>query len=144
MIREKFKYIDPFSLTMPVFLYSGILAFKGNFKISILFFILFLVLLYFIKRLSPGLLIENNYNGAITVKLENGCNEITNTFKTPVEIDAVKTDANPNIVYKVIGGTNVYIDKKGIVKAYSPISQLSIVKLTQSPDTCWNKIFMVL
>lgn len=141
MKRENFKYADPFTLNSIIAAVAIIIILKGNLKIGIFLLILFIVVLVLLKKYSPGVLIENKFQGPITAKLENGCVSITQ-ITTPLNVDGIKTHTHKPTVYKVVGGTNVYVNKNGIVKAYNPISQLSIKKLTNPPDKCWDELFI--
>lgn len=140
MKRENFKYIDPFTLNSIIAVIAIILILKGNIKIGIFLLIVFIIVLVLLKKYSPGILVENKFNGPVTAKLENGCIAVTK-ITTPLNIDGIKTYTKNPTVYKIIGGTNVYINKNGSVKAYNPISQLSIQKITTPPDSCWNELF---
>lgn len=141
MIRENLKYIDPLTLTATIALAGAYYSIKGNLKLGFGLLIIFVILILLIKKFSHGLLIENEYNGNAYIKPEAGCNELEPLKQTPVKVDGILTDAQPHKVFKVASGTNVFINKNGIVKTYSPISSLANKYLKTKPDDCWNKIF---
>ncbi len=133
MKRENFKYIDPFILNSVISIIAIILILIGEIMLGVFLLILFIFVLVLLKKYSLGVLIENKFKGRVTVILEKGYLSITQ-ITTPINVNGIKTHTQKPTVYKVVGGTNVYINKNGIVKAYNPISQLSIKKLTIPPD----------
>ncbi|GIV28119.1 MAG: hypothetical protein KatS3mg027_1933 [Bacteroidia bacterium] len=146
MIREKIKWADPLTITV-VFVLIGLLMivlFK-KIKLGVLFFLISGIYgsFEFIFKKNYVLLLENKYPGKAIFKSEDSCDALP-IKNLPQKIDGIKTDAMPkNIAIKVHEGLNVYIDKDGWVKPYSPIGWFFIKKVKyKSLDNCWDKLFI--
>jgi len=152
MIRKEIKWLDPITGSFIVGLSAGIpflLAFKtGNRYYFWLVFILVIIayILFEKAKHTPGLILENEFDGEVKYKPEEGC-EPKKLTGVPVAADGVNTGIYPGKVFKLRNGTNVYIDKKGNVKAYSPISAwvnpgwVGKNYFNQEELKCWEKLF---
>ena len=152
MIRKEIKWLDPITGSFIVGLSAGIpflLAFKtGNrYYFWIAFILLIIAYILFEKaKHTPALILENEFDGEVKYKPEEGC-EPKKLTRVPAAADGVNTGINPGKVFKLRSGTNVYIDKKGNVKAYSPISAwvnpgwVGKNYFNQEELKCWEKLF---
>jgi len=153
MIRKEIKWLDPVtiaSITLALSIIPGFIAIKTGNRIYVwimLFIVLYFIFIFYKASNSPGLILENEFDGEVKYKPEDGCDPEKLT-KVPTNADGINTGKYPGKVYKLHSGTNVYIDKTGEVKAYSPISawvnpgwvNLNYFKKPQDRE-CWKKLF---
>ncbi|NSW46445.1 MAG: hypothetical protein HPY79_11585 [Bacteroidales bacterium] len=154
-MREKVKFLDPLTqsaivlaFAVPLSGYFGILSIKtGNKNYWLVGIILMIIGFYFFLKAtkSPGLILENKFDGKVRYKPEEGC-EPLELKKLPAQADGVNTGIYPGKVFKLRSGTNVYIDKKGEVRSYSPVSAWVNKWVTKNDFTpqelqCWEKLF---
>ncbi|NSW45104.1 MAG: hypothetical protein HPY79_04750 [Bacteroidales bacterium] len=152
MIRKQIKWLDPItvaSITLALSIIPGFIAIKtGNKYYFWLVFILVIIAYIFFNKAkhTPGLILEKQFDGEVKYKPEEGC-EPKKLTSIPTGADGINTGKYPGKVYKLRSGTNVYIDKTGEVKAYSPISAwvnpgwVSKKYFDQEELKCWEKLF---
>ncbi|MEW6772927.1 MAG: hypothetical protein AB1304_02890 [Bacteroidota bacterium] len=142
-LRLKIKWLDPITLTtlpflvlIPSILVSSMIIYiqKRYFIFLILILIILILFLIWIKLIKhiddnddkyPGMLLENNYDGNVKIRSENGtiiC--VKKTDKYPIPVDGINTFIKGDMIYKVRSGTNVKINKDGTISEYSLISCL--------------------
>lgn len=138
-MRTKVKWLDPLTQSAIVLVVGstisvalGVIAIKtGNKNYALLTVLLVIIFAFVLDRAtkSPGLIKKNEFDGEVHYKPEKGRNpkEQCDAVKLknsnlPVAADGVNTCINPEKVFKLRNGTNVYIDKKGNVCSYSPVS----------------------
>jgi hypothetical protein len=152
MIHKKIKWLDSVTVSSITFALSIIPEFiaikTGNRYYFWLVFILVIIAYIFFEKAkhTPALILENEFDGEVKYKPEEGC-EPKKLTRVPAAADGVNTGINPGKVFKLRSGTNVYIDKKGNVKAYSPISAwvnpgwVGKNYFNQEELKCWEKLF---
>ena len=154
-MSEKVKFLGPLTqsaivlaFAVPLSGYFGILSIKTgnkNYAFLVLLLVIIFVLLFIRATKSPGLILENEFDGKVRYKPEEGC-EPQELKKLPAQADGVNTGIYPGKVFKLSSGTNVYIDKKGDVRSYSPVSAWVNKWVTKNDFTpqelqCWEKLF---
>ncbi|GAB4464181.1 MAG: hypothetical protein Fur0028_15620 [Bacteroidales bacterium] len=145
------KTLDPLTIaTIPglftiLFLGLAIKTGNKNYILVILLFVVIFAFLFYKATQSPGLILENDFDGKVRFKPEEGC-EPQELKELPTKADGINTGIKPGTVFKLRSGTNVYIDKSGNVRSYSPVSAwvnkwVSKKDFTQEELKCWDKLF---
>ncbi len=152
-MRTKLKALDPLTVSAITLAFSfifGIITIKsGNkyFAIVTLLIVVLFVYLFYKSTKEPGLILENDFDGKVRYKPEEGCDpEGLEDKNLPIAVDGINTGIKPGKVFKVRSGTNVYIDKSGNVRNYSPISAwvnkwVSRSDFTTDELKCWEMLF---
>lgn len=157
MLRTNIKFLDPLTqasivggiggISLLIFIFFAIKT--GNKNYWLLLIVLSIIIAYIGYKATkkPGLVLENDFDGNVRYLPENGCEpEKLENSNLPITADGVNTGKYPGKVFKLRSGTNVYIDKTGEVRSYSPVSAWVNKWVTRDDFTpkelkCWEKLF---
>lgn len=139
------KHIDPLSFDILLLttaiglaLAGGKTGNKNMLYVSLGLFVVFSLYFGYLIKFGKAQIVENKYNGTLSVKPESGTlDTVSGTLKP---IDGIKL---PNgTVRKFSNGVNVRIDQNGNAKAVNPLSRmLGQKELKAAPDNSWKPLF---